>query len=47
MNISELTARLAGEYGPLPPPRCLDPLTELVLTVLSQNTSDRNSKYAN
>ena len=46
MNISGLTARLAREYGPLPPPRRFDPLTELVLTVLSQNTSDKNSHPA-
>lgn len=38
--------RLAGEYGPLPPPRRFDPLSELVLGVLSQNTSDRNSRPA-
>ncbi|MBU2008672.1 MAG: endonuclease III [Chloroflexi bacterium] len=39
-------ARLAREYGSLPPPSRFDPLTELVLTVLSQNTSDRNSHPA-
>jgi endonuclease-3 len=39
-------ARLAGEYGSLPPPRRLDPVSELVLAVLSQNTSDRNSRPA-
>jgi len=39
-------ARLVAQYGPLPPPRRFDPLTELVLTVLSQNTSDRNSHPA-
>ena len=39
-------ARLAREYGPLHPPRRFDPLSELVLTVLSQNTSDRNSRPA-
>jgi endonuclease-3 len=32
--------------GPLDPPRRLDPLEELVLTVLSQNTSDVNSERA-
>ena len=37
---------LVREYGPLPPPRRFDALTELVLTVLSQNTSDRNSHPA-
>jgi len=37
---------LAREYGPLHPPRRFDPLTELVLTVLSQNTSDKNSRPA-
>lgn len=41
-----ITARLAEVYGPraLRPGR--DPLDELVLTILSQNTSDRNSGRA-
>ena len=38
--------RLARRFGPLDPPRRLDPLEELVLTVLSQNTSDVNRDRA-
>src|SRR2546430_17177221 len=34
--------RLARAYGDPPPPRHLPPLEELVLTVLSQHTSDTN-----
>lgn len=33
-------------FGPLDPPRRLDPLEELILTVLSQNTSDVNRDRA-
>src|SRR5204863_1461876 len=33
-------------FGPLEPPRRLDPLEELILTVLSQNTSDVNRDRA-
>ncbi|MBI2238435.1 MAG: endonuclease III [Actinobacteria bacterium] len=35
--------RLAKRFGPLEAPRRTDPLEELILTVLSQNTSDANS----
>ena len=38
--------RLAGRFGPLDPPRRRDPIEELVLTVLSQNTSDVNRDRA-
>jgi endonuclease-3 len=38
--------RLARRFGPLDPPRRLDPLEELVVTVLSQNTSDVNRDRA-
>ncbi len=38
--------RLAARFGPLEAPRRTDPLEELVLTVLSQNTSDANSSRA-
>jgi endonuclease-3 len=38
--------RLAERFGPLDPPRRTDPLAELVLTVLSQHTSDRNADGA-
>src|SRR5256714_3205281 len=38
--------RLARAYGIPPPPRHLPPLEELVLTVLSQHTSDTNRDRA-
>jgi endonuclease III len=38
--------RLLARFGPLDPPRRLDPLEELILTVLSQNTSDVNRDRA-
>jgi endonuclease III len=38
--------RLAGHFGELTPPRAADPLDELVLTVLSQHTSDINAERA-
>jgi endonuclease III len=37
---------LERRFGPLDPPRRLDPLEELILTVLSQNTSDVNRDRA-
>lgn len=38
--------RLAKRFGPLEPPRTADPLDELILTVLSQHTSDLNAERA-
>lgn len=38
--------RLAKRFGPLAPPRRVDPVDELVLTVLSQHTSDLNAERA-
>ncbi|MBI4308546.1 MAG: endonuclease III [Chloroflexi bacterium] len=38
--------RLGREYGQARAPRQWDPLSELIYTVLSQNTSDRNSTRA-
>ncbi len=38
--------RLSARFGTLAPPRRSDPLEELVLAVLSQNTSDANSSRA-
>jgi len=38
--------RLKSRFGSLDPPRRSDPLEELILTVLSQNTSDVNSSRA-
>lgn len=44
--IREIHRRLRGAFGPLDPGRRLDPVEELVLTILSQNTSDVNSGRA-
>src|SRR5262245_56276986 len=41
-SVPTLFHRLQARFGPLRPPRRLDPLEELILTVLSQNTSDVN-----
>ena len=38
--------RLRKRYGDLLPPRRSDPLEELILTVLSQHTSDLNAERA-
>jgi endonuclease-3 len=38
--------RLEKRFGPLSPPRRSDPLEELILTVLSQHTSDANAARA-
>jgi endonuclease-3 len=45
-TVREIHRRLRKEYGPLDPPRRLDPLEELILTILSQNTSDVNRDRA-
>lgn len=45
-TVREIRRRLARAFGPLGPPRTWDPVEELVLTVLSQNTSDANSGRA-
>jgi endonuclease III len=45
-TIREIYRRLSRHFGPLDPPRTLDPLEELVITVLSQNTSDVNRDRA-
>ena len=42
-RVRAIHRRLAKRFGPLEPPRRTDPLDELILTVLSQNTSDVNS----
>jgi endonuclease III len=44
--VREAHRRLHRRFGPLEAPRRWDPLEELVLTVLSQNTSDANSGRA-
>jgi endonuclease-3 len=45
-RIRAIAARLEKRFGPLEPPRAVDPLDELVLTVLSQHTSDVNAERA-
>jgi len=45
-TVREIRRRLERAFGPLEPPRTWDPIEELVLTVLSQNTSDLNSGRA-
>ena len=45
-RISEIISRLEAAYGPPRRHRRLPPLDELVLTILSQNTSDLNSERA-
>jgi endonuclease-3 len=42
-RVRAIHRRLLKHFGSLEPPRRSDPLEELVLTVLSQNTSDANS----
>jgi endonuclease-3 len=44
--VREVHRRLRSTYGPLDPPRRLDPVEELILTILSQNTSDVNRDRA-
>ncbi len=45
-RLRAVTRRLERRFGPLEPPRATDPLEELVLTVLSQHTSDLNAERA-
>jgi endonuclease III len=45
-RIRAIHARLARRFGELSPPRAVDPLDELILTVLSQHTSDLNAERA-
>ena len=45
-RLRAIHARLAKAFGPLEPPRAADPLDELILTVLSQHTSDLNAERA-
>jgi endonuclease-3 len=44
--VRTINRRLTKAFGPLEPPRREDPLDELILTVLSQHTSDVNSLRA-
>ncbi|MET0799847.1 MAG: endonuclease III [Actinomycetota bacterium] len=45
-RIRAIANTLEERFGPLDPPRAVDPLDELVLTVLSQHTSDLNADRA-
>jgi endonuclease III len=45
-RVRAIHRRLEKRFGPLDPPRARDPLEELILTVLSQNTSDVNRDRA-
>jgi endonuclease-3 len=44
--VRSILARLQRRFGELAPPRKVDPLEELILTVLSQHTSDINAERA-
>lgn len=45
-RVRAIHRRLRKRFGPIEPPRRSDPLEELVLTVLSQHTSDLNAERA-
>jgi endonuclease-3 len=45
-RVRAILRRLERRFGPLTPPRAADPLDELILTVLSQHTSDVNADRA-
>jgi endonuclease III len=45
-RVRAIVNRLRKRYGELVPPRAVDPLEELILTVLSQHTSDINAARA-
>jgi endonuclease-3 len=45
-RVRTIERRLRKRFGPLEPPRRTDPLEELILTVLSQHTSDLNAGRA-
>jgi endonuclease III len=45
-RVRTILARLEKRYGRLDPPRSTEPLDELILTVLSQHTSDINADRA-
>jgi endonuclease-3 len=45
-DVREIYRRLKGRFGPLEAPLQRDPIEELILTVLSQNTSDLNRDRA-
>ena len=45
-RVRAIHRRLRRAHGPLDPPRRLDPLEELIITILSQNTNDINRDRA-
>jgi endonuclease-3 len=45
-RVRAIVERLRRRFGELVPPRAVDPLDELILTVLSQHTSDLNAERA-
>lgn len=45
-RVRTILRRLQARFGELVPPRVVDPLDELILTVLSQHTSDLNAERA-
>lgn len=45
-RVRAILTRLRKRFGELEPPRRVDPLDELILTVLSQHTSDLNAERA-
>ena len=45
-RVRAILNRLRTRFGELEPPRSVDPLDELILTVLSQHTSDLNAERA-
>ncbi|HEX6130714.1 MAG TPA: endonuclease III, partial [Actinomycetota bacterium] len=45
-RVRTILRRLQARFGELRPPRAVDPLDELILTVLSQHTSDMNAERA-
>lgn len=45
-RVRAILRRLQRHFGELEPPRAVDPLEELILTVLSQHTSDLNAERA-
>jgi endonuclease III len=45
-RVRAIVARLTKYFGDLSPPRATNPLDELILTVLSQHTSDINAERA-
>ena len=46
LTVEQIVGLLAEEYGPVHWRPHRDPLSELVMTILSQNTSDTNSRRA-